>query len=230
MKKIGIFGGTFNPVHIGHFRLAMEVLEQTRLDRIEFMPANIPPHKSSKGILPFSFREKLLQKIIADHKALAVNNLEARLDGTSYTYKTINALLAERKQTEFHFLLGTDDLTDMPNWEEGINLPYRINFIIVERQLPLAEAIRFTQTTWHDCKEENTKREKQNRKYQGKTLLFPKGTKMLFLAPPKIAISSTLIRKKWLQGKNIDFLLPESVIDELQAQKETVDSCWSNTK
>lgn len=230
MKKIGIFGGTFNPVHIGHFRLAIEVLEQTNLDQIEFMPTNIPPHKPAKGILPFSFREKLLQKIIANQKNMAVNNLEAQLDGPSYTYKTINALLAKQKQTEFYFLLGTDDLPDMPNWEEGINLPYRINFIIIERQLPLAEAIRFAQTTWHDCKEDNTKREEQNRKNPNRTLLFPKGTKMIFLAPPKIAISSTLIRKKWLQGKSVDFLLPKSVLDELQARKETVDTCWSDTK
>ncbi len=225
MKKIGIFGGTFNPVHIGHFRLAIEVLEQTGLDQIEFMPASIPPHKPAKGILPFSFRKKLLQKTLADQKGLAVNDLEARLNGTSYTYKTVNALLAERQQTEFYFLLGTNDLPDMPNWEEGMHLPYRINFIIVERLLPLAEAMHFAQTTWRDCKEENANEENGK---NSKTLRFPEGKKMLFLAPPKIAISSTLIRKKWLQGKSVDFLLPQSILDELQAQKETVDACWGN--
>ncbi len=214
-EQVGIFGGTFNPVHVGHLRLALEVLELGGLDRVECLPASVPPHKSARGILPFDFRVRLLRRAILGIFGLEVSELEASLSAPSFTCNTIDALLKTRSQTEFFFILGSDDLPDIINWEEGSNLPRKMNFIIIERLLSLDAATAFAQKTWPDG------RHQENR------LVFPEGTSMLFLSLPRLEISSTLVRNRWRQGRRIDFLVPQGVLELMQNAKTEIDRCWA---
>ncbi len=214
-EKVGIFGGTFNPVHVGHLRLALEVLEQAGLDRVECLPASVPPHKSARGILPFDFRVRLLRQAISGISGLEVSELEASLPTPSYTCNTVDALLTTRLQTEFFFILGSDNLPDIINWEEGSNLPRKMNFIILERLLSLDAAAAFAQKTWPDVR------------CQENGLVFPEGTGMLFLSLPRIEISSTLVRNRWRQNRRIDFLVPQGVLKLMQNAKTEIDRCWA---
>ncbi|MFA7283912.1 MAG: nicotinate-nucleotide adenylyltransferase, partial [Candidatus Omnitrophota bacterium] len=87
--KIGILGGTFNPVHIGHLILAEEAREKLGLDRVIFVPTSLPPHKDSVDIAPASDRLKMLKLAIASNKSFAVSDIEIRRRGRSYTIDTI---------------------------------------------------------------------------------------------------------------------------------------------
>lgn len=216
-EKVGIFGGTFNPVHVGHLRLALEVRELAGLDLVECLPSGVPPHKSARGILPFALRVRLLRQAVTGIPGLDVNELEGSLPGPSFTCRTIDTLLQLRPQTEFSFLLGSDDLLNITSWEEGNELPRKMNFIIIERLVSFDKALAFARTTWPE------NRQQENR------LLFPDGTNMLFLSPPRLEISSTLIRDTWRQNRRIDFWVPEGVLELMQNARAEIDRCWNET-
>ena len=90
--KIGIFGGTFNPIHTGHLILAETARETFGLDRVLFIPANLPPHKATRDLAPGLLRLKLIQLAIRDHAAFAASDLELHRPGVSYTIETVHAL------------------------------------------------------------------------------------------------------------------------------------------
>ncbi|MDL2272823.1 nicotinate-nicotinamide nucleotide adenylyltransferase, partial [Desulfovibrio sp. OttesenSCG-928-I05] len=86
---VGIFGGSFNPPHIGHMRLALEVQEALRPDRLDFLPTAVSPHKGRRQVLPFTTRARMLEESIKGIPGLAVNPMESERDGPSYTVDTL---------------------------------------------------------------------------------------------------------------------------------------------
>src|SRR5690606_12925515 len=106
MKKIGIMGGTFNPIHYGHLFLAENAYEQMGLDQILFMPSNNPPHKKVKDIVSNEHRKIMVHIAIKDNPHFTLSTIELEREGTTYTADTLAILTREQPDTEFYFLVG----------------------------------------------------------------------------------------------------------------------------
>lgn len=109
--RIGIFGGTFNPVHVGHLLLAEAAREQLALDRIVFIPTARPPHKTARGLLPGAVRLEMLQLALQRHPAFVASDIELQRPGASYTIDTVRALRAQLPQAKLFLLVGEDLLS-----------------------------------------------------------------------------------------------------------------------
>lgn len=116
--RIGIFGGTFDPVHLGHLVLAEQCREQCQLDAVWFVPAGVPPHKTGNEITPSAQRVEMLQLAIAGHERFRVETLELDRPGPSYTVETLKELRRRTPDGEFFLLLGADSVQDLPTWRE----------------------------------------------------------------------------------------------------------------
>ena len=114
--KLGIFGGTFNPIHIGHLLLAETAREQLQLDRVAFVPTRQPPHKSSAGVLAGSVRLKLIELAIRDQPAFVASDVEVGRDGASFTIDTIRILRRQLPTAKLFLLVGEDMLA--VKWKE----------------------------------------------------------------------------------------------------------------
>jgi nicotinate-nucleotide adenylyltransferase len=116
--RLGVFGGTFDPVHYGHLLLAEACREECRLDEVWFVPAAAPPHKQRKDLTPAARRIEMLELATGGHKAFAVSRLEVERGGVSFTVDSLAQLKAEAPDRELFFLLGADSLRDLPQWRE----------------------------------------------------------------------------------------------------------------
>lgn len=116
--RLGIFGGSFDPVHYGHLLLAEYCREQCRLDAVWFTPAHQPPHKQNAELTEPRQRVEMLQLAIGGHTAFAVCTREIDRGGVSYTVDTLNELADEDPRRELFLLLGADSLVDLPGWRE----------------------------------------------------------------------------------------------------------------
>jgi nicotinate-nucleotide adenylyltransferase len=116
--RLGLFGGTFDPVHVGHLLLAEYCREQCRLDAVWFLPAAEPPHKQRPDLTPAPQRIEMLQLAIGGHEAFSVCTREVERGGVSYTVDTVSELAAEDGSRQLFFLLGGDSLADLPRWRE----------------------------------------------------------------------------------------------------------------
>jgi nicotinate-nucleotide adenylyltransferase len=132
--RIGVFGGSFNPVHIGHLIAAECCREQARLDRVVFVPAAIPPHKQDRRLASAEHRVAMLTLAIGGHDAFGISTVEIDRGGVSYTVDTL-ALLADRHPgDELLLLLGPDALAQLPTWREPRTIADRCTLLAVERQ------------------------------------------------------------------------------------------------
>src|SRR5437016_3149034 len=116
--RLGIFGGTFDPVHYGHLVLAECCREQCHLDRVLFLPAAMPPHKTAYEITPGADRVEMLKLAIGGHPQFEVGTYEVARGGVNYTFETLQALTSQYSDAELFFLLGADSLNDLPRWRE----------------------------------------------------------------------------------------------------------------
>ncbi|HVC96206.1 MAG TPA: nicotinate-nucleotide adenylyltransferase [Pirellulales bacterium] len=116
--RLGLFGGTFDPVHYGHLLLAESCREACRLDAVWFVPAAHPPHKQQYPLTPARQRTEMLELAIGGNEAFTVSQLEIERGGVSYTVDTLEALRSEQPERELYFLLGADTLADLPHWRE----------------------------------------------------------------------------------------------------------------
>lgn len=114
--RIGILGGSFDPVHYGHLLLAECCREQCRLDAVWFIPAAVPPHKQQRTLSSASDRVEMLKLAIGGNIAFAVSELEIERGGVSYTVDTLQTLHDENPGYEWFFLMGADSLVDFPTW------------------------------------------------------------------------------------------------------------------
>jgi nicotinate-nucleotide adenylyltransferase len=115
---IGIFGGTFDPVHLGHLLMADQAREQAHLDEVWFIPAASPPHKQGQQVTPFAQRVEMLALAIAGNPAFRINELEKDRAGPSYTADTLAELHRQHPESELYLLIGSDCLPDLPHWHE----------------------------------------------------------------------------------------------------------------
>lgn len=116
--RIGIFGGTFDPVHFGHLLLAETCREQLRLDEVWFVPAAIPPHKREQHVTTPAARVEMLKLAIGGNEAFRVSEIELVREGVSYTVDTLTEIRRRQPSAELFLLVGADTLHDFPNWRE----------------------------------------------------------------------------------------------------------------
>jgi nicotinate-nucleotide adenylyltransferase len=117
MKKIGIMGGTFDPIHVGHLILGESAYDQFGLDKVLFMPAGNPPHKQNRaGRATNEERYEMVQLAIASNPHFGISDLEMTEDGYTYTYRTLEKLKSQNPDTEYYFIIGADSLFDFDTW------------------------------------------------------------------------------------------------------------------
>jgi nicotinate-nucleotide adenylyltransferase len=131
--RIGIYGGTFDPVHLGHLILAEQCRDQGRLDQVWFVPAYQPPNKLGHAITRFEQRVEMLQLALAGNPAFRINELEKERPGPSYTVETLAELQRRHPGDEFFLLVGGDSLADMPNWYQPQRLVQSAGLMVMYR-------------------------------------------------------------------------------------------------
>ncbi|MCX8023392.1 MAG: nicotinate-nucleotide adenylyltransferase [Syntrophorhabdaceae bacterium] len=204
MMRVGIFGGTFDPVHYGHLRAVEEVREAYSLDRVYFVPAYIPPHKQTKKITDYDFRLKMLKAAIRNNRYLRLSDMEIRRKGVSYTIDTIKAF--ERRFGEIYFIVGLDAFLEIDTWHRYTELFSHTNFIIMERPVKAGvnEGVRGKDIFPREVRGEITEYDRES--FQHKS-----GKRIYIYRVTPLDISSTLIRTCIKSGKSIRYLVPSPV-------------------
>ncbi len=187
--KIGIMGGTFDPIHLGHLATAESVREIFQLDEILFIPAARPPHKVEKNVTPELHRLIMTFLATKSNEKFRVSPMEILRDGLSYTLETVNELHKKLgESTELFFIIGADSLRDLPTWYQSRELVSKCHFIATTR--PNVK-VKFSEV----------------KKFFGKL----GKEKIHQVATPGIEISSTEIRRRVKEGLSIKYLVPEVV-------------------
>lgn len=132
-KKIGIYGGTFDPIHHAHLILARETLETLPLDEIVFVPAAISPHKLEQAPSPAEIRVEMLRAAIANEPRFSVDELELRRAGPSFTIDTVLQFRGRDPQAQLFYLIGSDNLPRLATWSRFAELSALVDFVILDR-------------------------------------------------------------------------------------------------
>jgi nicotinate-nucleotide adenylyltransferase len=200
--KLGIFGGTFNPIHFGHLRAAEEARERGNLDKVIFMPSGNPPLKT-QDLIDASHRYAMARLATASNVNFVVSDLEMRQTERSYTVNTIQRLYEIYPGDELFFILGIDAFLDIPNWWQPDVLTGMVDFILVTRPgFDLMDVLKSPYINKGQWSMVNG---------QGEEIRLLSGRKALFLQMTPMGISSTEIRRILRGGKSIKYLLPDKV-------------------
>ena len=131
--KIGILGGTFNPIHIGHLILAEEAREKLRLDKVIFVPTFLPPHKDNSDIAPAKDRLTMTKRAIKTNKYFLVSDIEIKRNGRSYTIDTIKEFKEKFQGDDLYFIIGSDLLKYLEEWKDLNEIIKMVKFITATR-------------------------------------------------------------------------------------------------
>lgn len=141
--RVGIFGGTFDPPHVGHGIVAGEVADALRLDRLLWVPASIPPHKAGRTITPGSVRRRLVEAAIDSDPRFELCDLELERGGVSYTVETLRRLRVDHPRWSMSLVLGMDLLAGFARWKEPAAILELANLVVIARAgVPEQEALR----------------------------------------------------------------------------------------
>lgn len=131
--RLGVFGGTFDPPHIGHLIVAQDAWQALGLDRLIFVPAAAPPHKEGVRITPAPIRLEMVRAAVAGDPRFEVSELELRRAGPSYTVDTLRELRREHPGAELHFLMGVDQFEGFPGWREPDEIARLARLVVLTR-------------------------------------------------------------------------------------------------
>ncbi|HTU90385.1 MAG TPA: nicotinate-nucleotide adenylyltransferase [Gemmataceae bacterium] len=189
--RIGIFGGTFDPVHTGHLILAEQGREQARLDEVWFVPAAHPPHKNEPTLTRFEQRVEMLALAIAGNPAFRIDELEKERSAPSYTADTLAELRRRHPTHEFLLLIGSDALLDLPHWYQPLRVLEQAALLVMTR--PGSTVLTVEQLR--------------------KCLHLPEQMPLRLEAieTPQIDISSRELRRRAAVGRSLRYFLPRSV-------------------
>lgn len=139
MRKLGIYGGTFDPIHHAHLILAREALESLELDRVVFVPAAVSPHKQADESAEAPVRLQMLRAAIADEPGFTIDEQELQRPPPSFTFDTVSAIRATDSAAELFFLLGQDNVAALPSWHRFNELRQLVEFVVLERTAIVTE-------------------------------------------------------------------------------------------
>lgn len=206
-QKLGILGGTFNPVHYGHLAAAEEVRDRLRLDRILFIPSYIPPHKHEENVPPAVHRLEMVRLAVADNVAFEPSDIEIKRGGRSYTIDTIEALRQSSPGAELYFITGLDSFLEIETWNQWGKLLSLCSFVVLSRPgyrfADLAKIV-FMKPASDKFVELDSGTSRQSVVRSG-------GFTVYLETIPLYDISSTDIRRRMKEGRSIKYLLPEAV-------------------
>ena len=200
--KLGLLGGTFNPIHIAHLRIAEEAREAVALDHVLFIPAADPPHKPLADEVAFELRYRMVQLAIIGNPAFGASDIEARRGGKSYTVETLTQLRQQRPGDQLYFIIGSDSYLELGLWHRYQEIFSLSSLIVLERperlienplmQLPEAVQGQFSQES-------------------GGMLRHRSGTGIYFVTGTRLDISSSRLRELVADGRSIQYLVPPDV-------------------
>ncbi len=180
-RKVGLYGGTFDPIHTVHLIVAEQALDALDLEEVWFLPARIPPHKRTKKITADMHRVEMVRRALKGNPRFRINTIELERDAEqpSYTYETIRMLQARHPDVAFYFIIGGDMAAYLPEW-------YRIDDVI--------EMVQFVALA-----------------RPGYAMVNPYMERVIEIEMPQLDVSSTMIREKASAGRSIRYLVPEAV-------------------
>jgi nicotinate-nucleotide adenylyltransferase len=206
--RIGLFGGSFNPIHFGHLRAAEEDREALGLDLLYFIPAASPPHKPEGGLAPAEHRLRMVQLATKGNRYFMVSDVETKRSGLSYTIDTVKYFLATmRGNPELHLIMGSDQFAEFQTWKDCDELARRCNIVVHTRlqegesgapRVSLAGISRFGYIKHDDH------------------YVHSSGHTLSFVSTTFLPISATFIRRKAAAHESIRYLLPLDVSDYIQ--------------
>ncbi|MBI5587874.1 MAG: nicotinate-nucleotide adenylyltransferase [Deltaproteobacteria bacterium] len=210
--RLAVIGGTFNPIHYGHLRVAEEVRESLGLDKILFIPTFIPPHKTDEPMTPPKTRLDMARLAVSDNPGFEVSDIEIKRGGKSYTIDTVRALKSGAgEDLKVFLIIGSDSFNDITTWCEYRELFRLSSFVVVERPgypvktpgevLPVELARKF----WYDA--------------SAGVFMNSDGNTITYLQTTLIDVSSSEIRRKVREGRSVRYLLPGQVMDYIYGQK-----------
>ncbi len=182
MRRIGLFGGTFDPPHLGHLALAEWARARLGLERVVFMPAGSPPHKRGRPLTAAAHRLAMTRLAVRGNAAFAVSDLEARRRGPSFTVDTLRALRARHPGARFYLLMGADSLADFPTWREPEAIARLATLVVAARPLGARPRPRTRPAA-----------------------------RVVMLDNPVLAISSSALRARARAGRPLRYLVPDAV-------------------
>jgi len=194
--RIGIFGGTFDPIHLGHLIVAEQAREQASLDEVWFVPAARPPHKLDQSISPFDRRAEMISLAITGQPQFRLERIEKDRPGPSFTVDTLSELQTAHPEHTFALIVGADCLPDLKNWRE----PQRI--------LELAELVVSARPGWPMMEREELL------KSVALTTL-----RMSRVDVPQVEIASREIRQRTAEGRTIRYLTTRAVEEYIRERK-----------
>ncbi|QBQ53330.1 nicotinate-nucleotide adenylyltransferase [Nitrosococcus wardiae] len=204
---IGIFGGTFDPVHFGHLRPALELLEQLPLTEIRFIPCRHPPHRQAPMASPGQ-RLAMLELAIAEEPRFTVDDRELARSGPSYMVDTLASLRAEQGNGPLCLILGTDAFRGLPQWHRWAELMELAHLLVMKRPgEPLPQEGELKHFLESRCIYDPAQLAQQPR-----GLIFP-------LEVTQLAISATRIRSLIGAGRSARYLLPDAVWDDIRKKR-----------
>lgn len=212
--RIGLFGGTFNPIHLGHLRAAEEVREALALERVLFIPSAIPPHKKpdpENPIAPAEQRLDWVERAIGEHKAFSVDRVETDREGPSYlvdTLRTIREREARRRRTVF--ILGEDAFAEMGDWRDPQALFALTDFAVMTR--PPGQMSNLADRIPAAMKNVFEFGDGGQYAVHGEA-----GTRIDLVAISALDISSSKVRERCREGRSIRFLVPETIRERIEA-------------
>jgi nicotinate-nucleotide adenylyltransferase len=189
--RIGVFGGTFDPVHYGHLLLAEQCREQGRLDQVWFVPAPRPPHKVEQPLTRFEQRVEMLALAVAGNPAFVINEVEKDRAGPSYTVDTLAEFRRRHPGDESFLLVGSDTLRDLPHWHDPAGVLRNAGLLVVVRpNHPVLDAdeLRTSARVPDDVP-----------------------LRMEIVEMPLVDISSRDLRRRVVLGRSIRYFLPRAV-------------------
>lgn len=210
MQKIGLFGGTFDPVHNGHLAVGKAALSQLHLDQLIYIPAPSPPHKLEVDITSFYHRLAMLELAVGDKKGFSVSPIEAERHGPSYTIDTLS-IIRQRFEGDvtFFYVIGLDAFAEICTWKQYQQLLCEVCFVVIDRpshdnatceQIVLTELQGYTSTGQGSWFHEN-------------------GSTIYRLAMEPVDVSSTVVRMLLQEGKSVEGLVPERIIGYVQENR-----------
>ena len=196
-KKIGIMGGTFDPVHMGHLILGEKAYEQLNLDKVLFMPSGNPPHKKNReGRATDEQRVEMVRRAISDNPHFELSLEEMHADGYTYTYHTLEKLKNKNPDTEYYFIIGADSLYNFDTWMKPERICKACTLVVASRNY--GENDDLGQQIMH-CAQT----------YNG---IF------LCLDIMNVDVSSQQLRQWILEGHSVRYYVPDSVISYIREQ------------
>ena len=203
LSRLGILGGTFDPIHLGHLRVSEEIGEELELERVYLVPAAEPPHKGGRSVTSFLHRLAMARIGAKESFLLEAHDLEGHRKGISYSIETLQKFHElYGPDLQLFFIIGMDAFLEIESWNRYGQLFDYANFVVIERPgFPTRKLMGFLRSSGLSLEKEGKKM----------SFLATSGNRLIYRKVTLMDISSTEIRQKVSEGKSIRFLVPEGV-------------------